>query len=68
MRDYEGRMIVRSEPAIKNNVPNAEPELQWLEEGVNYLLGLTFEMLSKTCILLLTAGFQLFSASREKRP
>lgn len=68
MRDNEGRMIVRSETTFKNNVPDAEPELQWLEEGVNYLLGLTFEMLSKTCILLLTAGFQLFSACREKRP
>lgn len=68
MREYEGRMIVRPEQTDVNNLPNAEPELQWLEDGVNYLLGLTFEMLSKTCVLLLTAVVQLFAAVREKQP
>lgn len=68
MREYEGRMIVRPEQTAVNNLPNAEPELQWLEDGVNYLLGLTFEMLSKTCVLLLTVVVQLFATVREKQP
>ena len=68
MRDYESRMIVRHEQHASNNEPIEEPELQWLEDGVNYLLGLTFEMLSKTCVLLLTTAVQLFNACREKRP
>jgi hypothetical protein len=67
MRDYDGQMILRPEQPVTNNIPTDEPELQWLETGVNYLLGLTFEMLSKICILLLTAAFQLFAACREKR-
>lgn len=67
MRDYDGRMIVRPEQPVTNNIPIEEPELQWLEDGVNYLLGLTFEMLSKICILTLTLGFQLFAACRQKR-
>lgn len=67
MRDYSGQMIVRPEQPVTNNAPEAEPELQWLETGINYLLGLTFEMLSKICVLVLTAAFQLFAACREKR-
>lgn len=67
MREYEGRMIVRPEQTVANNLPDATPELQWLEDGVNYLLGLTFEMLSKICVLLLTGVVQLFAAIRETR-
>lgn len=67
MREYEGQMIVRPEQPVTNNVPIEEPELQWLETGINYLLGLTFEMLSKICILTLTLVFQIFAACRQKR-
>ena len=68
MRDYDGRMIVRPEQPVTDNMPIEEQELQWLEDGDNYLLGLTFEMLSKICILTLTVVFQLFAAYRQKRP
>jgi hypothetical protein len=67
MREYEGRMIVRPEQPNISNLPDAEPELQWLEDGVNYLFTLSFELLAKICALTLTAVVQLYALYREKR-
>lgn len=67
MREYEGRIIVRPDQPGVGNLPEAEPELQWLEDGVNYLFRLSFELLSKFCVLTLTAAVQLYALYREKR-
>jgi hypothetical protein len=67
MREYEGRIIVRPEQPATGNLPDAEPELQWLEDGVNYLFSLSFALLAKICVLTLTAAVQLYALYREKR-
>jgi len=66
MRDYDRRMILRPEQAT-NPVSGDEPELQWLEDSINGVAGMTFELLSRTCIALFNAGVQLFQLLREKR-
>lgn len=67
MREYEGRIIVRPDQPSTSNLPDDEPELQWLEDGVNYLFKLSFELLAKICVLTLTAACQLYAVCREKR-
>jgi hypothetical protein len=67
MIDYDRRMIVRTETHHPNNRIDDEPELQWLEDSVNYLLGLTFEIMSKTFFLLLTIVVQIITACRQNR-
>jgi len=67
MRDYDGRIIVPYEQPGNRNLPDDEPELQWLEDGVNYLCGLVFEVVSKTFVLLILTGVRLFQAYREWR-
>ena len=62
MSDYNRRVIVQSE-----HVTNEEPELQWLEDSINGVLGMTFELLSRTCCAVFTAGVRLFHLLREKR-
>lgn len=68
MSNYNGQMILRPEQPTNNNQPVEEPELQWLEDGVNYLCGLMFQMLAKLFMLVLTAGFQIYAACRQKQP
>jgi hypothetical protein len=66
MPDYDGGMILRHEnPTVKKNA-DGEPELQWLEDGVNHLLHITFDLLARTSVALLTAGFRLYSELRKK--
>lgn len=66
MPDYDGGMILRHEtPAVKKT-PDDEPELQWLEDGVNHLLHITFDFLARTSVALLTAGFRLYAELRKK--
>jgi hypothetical protein len=67
MREDEGRMIVRPEQPETRNLPDVEPELQWLEDGINYLFKLSFALLAKICELTLTAAVQLYAVCREKR-
>jgi hypothetical protein len=62
MSDYDRRVILRPEHASSE-----EPELQWLEDSINGVVGMAFELLSRTVCAVLTAGVRLFHLMREKR-
>lgn len=68
MREYESQINVRPEQPKTCNLPDEEPELQWLEDSVNYLFKMLFEVLAKVCVLTLTTVVQLYALCREKRP
>lgn len=58
MRYSNDRSIARYERKLRKSADSAS-ELQWLEDGVNYLLVLTFHLFAKTCLLVLHASTRL---------
>lgn len=62
MSDYDRRVILRPE-----HTSSEEPELQWLEDSINGVARMAFEVLSQTLCAVFTAGVRLFHLLREKR-
>jgi len=56
MRNYEFRSDMRPQGN------NDEPELQWLEDSVNYLVGTTFALIGAILKIILSVVVDLFRA------
>lgn len=65
MRNYD------SKPDLRRTDSNEdEPELQWLEDSINYLAALTFSVVCEICklvFLLLRGIFESFKQTKNTR-
>lgn len=64
MRYSNDRSVARYERKLRKSADSVS-ELQWLEDGVNYLLVLTFHLFAKTCLLVLHASMRLAAIVRD---
>lgn len=64
MRYSNNRSVIRYERKLKDSA-DGDAELQWLEDGVNYLLVLTFQLFAQTCLLLLSATTRFIGVVRD---
>lgn len=63
MRNYEYRPDLR-----RARVDEDEPELQWLEDSINYLVAVTFTVVCNLCklvFLLIRGIFQSFVQTKQ---